>query len=81
MPRLEKTEQVSAGQIICEQAWGELDKITQVVAVPANVELVVAGLAELEPAAAGPKVNCLVVSLCALILYRRNASSCIRIFV
>ena len=46
---------------------GELGKIKQVVAVPANFELVVAGLAALEPATAGPKVNCLVFSLCALI--------------
>ena len=54
MPRLEKAEQASDGHIICEQARGELDKIKQVVAVSANVELVVTGLAKLEPAAAGP---------------------------
>ena len=66
MPRSEKAEQTSAGQIICEKARGILDKIKQVVAVPANVKLVVAGQAKLEPATAGPKVNCLLVSLCVL---------------
>ena len=67
MPRLEKAEQASACQIICEQARGELDKIKQVVTSLANVELVAANLAKLKPAANDPKVNCLVVSLCARI--------------
>ena len=44
------------------------------VTAPGNVELVVADLAELEPAVAGPKVNYLVVSLCAPISYRGDAS-------
>ena len=64
---LEKAEQAASGQIIFEQTRGDLDKIKQIVDDQANVELAVAGLAKLEPAAAGPKVNCLVVSLCALI--------------
>ena len=82
MSRLEKTEQASARQIICEQARGDLDKINQVVTALANVELVAAGLAELEPLAAAPKVNSLLVFiLCALLLYYRNTSLIVRIFV
>ena len=81
MPRLEKTEQASARQIICEQARGDLDKINQVVTALANVKLVAAGLVELEPPAAAPNVNILLVSLCALLLYHRNAGLCVRIFV
>ena len=47
----------------------------------ANVELVADGLAELEPPAAAPKVNFLLVSLHVLLLYHRNASLCVQIFV
>ena len=65
---------MSARQISFEQATGELDKIKQVVNAPSNVELVAANLAKLEPPTAGPKVNCLVVSLCAPLLYHCNAS-------
>ena len=68
MLRLEKAEQAATAQIIFEQTRGDLNKIKQMVDDPTNVELAVAGLAKLEPAAAGPKVNCLVVSLCALLL-------------
>ena len=66
MPRLEKAEQVGASQIFFEQTRGDLNEIKQMVDDPANVELAVASLAKSEPTApAGPKVNCLVVSLCA----------------
>ena len=81
MPLLEKTKQVPARQIIHEQMRGDLDKITQVVTALANVELVTTDLAELEPPAAAPKVNSLLVSLCALLLHHCNASLCVRIFV
>ena len=60
---------------------GDLDKINQVVTALANVELVAAGLAKFEPLAAAPKVNSLLVCVCALLLYYRNASLCVRIFV
>ena len=63
MPCLEKVEQ--AAHLLADK--GHLDKIVQVVADPTNVKLLVVGVAEFEPAAAGPEVNCLVVSLCALI--------------
>ena len=46
-----------------------------------NIELVAAGLAELEPPPAAPKVNSLLVFLSALFLYYRNTSLCVRIFV
>ena len=66
MPRLEKAEHASvASQSIFEQTRADLDKIKQMVDDPANAELTVAGLAKLKPTAAGPKVNCSVVSLCA----------------
>ena len=68
MPRLEKAEQVGASQIFFEQTRGDLNEIKQMVDDPANVELAVARLTKLEPAAAGPRVNCLVVSFCALFL-------------
>ena len=68
MPLLEKAEQTATAQIIFQQTRDDLDKMKQMVDDLANVELTVAGLAKLEPAAVGSKVNCLVVLLCALFL-------------
>ena len=57
----EKVEQTAANQIICEQTRDYLDKTEHAVAGPANSEQAVTGRAKLEPAAACPEVNCLVV--------------------